>query len=155
MNSKFLQEKRERFLRNLINEIVINVIAEQVEAMEAPVVQPPPPTVETTPPPVPDTTTPEFTVDTLVDKLNVLRGGKSLKDPEVYGKLTTFFNNLTEEQKTSTQWIMDELTKIVTDVGTGQPGTPPAAPTTAPAAPNPPAPAPAPVQPIEAPIGTV
>lgn len=169
MNKKLLAEKRERFLSNLVKEAIINVLAEQEEMQMTP---PPAPAAdpmtqlaqqapgqEELPLPTPepgDAEPVEFTVDTLVDKLNILRGGKSLKDPEVYGKLTTFFNNLTDEQKTSSQWILDELTKIVTQPSPeeeqpAEPEEPAPAPQTPPAPPAPPQaapPAPAPAAPV-------
>lgn len=128
MKKTLQEEKRERYLKNLINEAIINILAEQeqIQGTEEQVPITPAPTVDSTAntmstPPVPDASTAdagqqeteEFTVDTMVKKLNVLRGGKSLKDPEVFGQLTTFFNNLTDEQKNSLQWLLDELTKVV------------------------------------------
>lgn len=134
MNQKLHEEKRERFLRNLISEAIINVLAEQALDQEEPVdpvapvtpTQPPTSTPDAgpTPPTPPGDDLPpeepqgeqEFTVDTMIDKLNILRGGKSYTDPEVYGKMTTFYKNLTEEQISSMQWFLNELTKIVVDV---------------------------------------
>jgi len=116
--NKLQQERKERFLKNLIKEAIINVLAEQDElgmdlTQPAPVTEPATSPTESVPQEMSEE---EFTVDVMVDKLNDLRGAKSFKDPEVYGKLNTFFNNLTEEQKTSTKWILDELVKLVTSV---------------------------------------
>jgi hypothetical protein len=114
------QEQRKRFLTNLIQEGIVNVLVEQ----ELPVAQPsavPP----ATPPPAPETNQSELTtqpppeeemrmtVESMVDKLNVLRGGRSFTDPEVFGRLTTFFNGLTDEQKTSFDYLLTELGKVV------------------------------------------
>jgi hypothetical protein len=119
------QEKRERYLRNLIQEAVVNTLVEQEADRSAAPPSPVAPAPETNQPsaepPVPPEETQgqqqeEFTADTLVDKLNVLRGGKSFTDPEVFGKLTTFFNNLTDEQKVSLDYFLSEMGKIVIGV---------------------------------------
>jgi len=168
MNNKLQQERKERFLRNLIKEAIINVLAEQDELSSVPpattppspqtnISEPTPPSPSPTEEELPETTPGEveFTVDSMVDQLNILRGGKSFKDPEVYGKLNTFFNNLTEEQKNSTKWILEELTKIVTNVDALAPtpeapmGQPPAPQGKTPAAPPAPSPAPAPAAPAK------
>jgi len=165
MNKKLLQERKERYIRNLIKEAIINVLAEQEELSAVPpATTPPAPQTnmpDMPPPSTPDQPAPdpsaqkEFTVDTMVEQLNILRGGKSLKDPEVYGKLTTFFNNLTEEQVTSLKWVLEELIKIVTNVNElnpsqslEQPAAPPASPPPAPPAAPAPSVAPATPAPI-------
>jgi len=117
------QEKRQRFLENLIQEGILNVLVEQelpVQAAQPGAVPPATPGVapETNAseamPPAPETELPEeMTVEGMVDKLNVLRGGRSFTDPEVFGRLTTFFNNLTDEQKTSFDYLLSELGKVV------------------------------------------
>lgn len=166
MNNKLQQERKERFIRNLIKEAIINVLAEQEELSSVPpATTPPSPQTNIAEPAAPSPTpatneeipeTPpgevEFTVDSMVDQLNVLRGGKSFKDPEVYGKLNTFFNNLTEEQKVSTKWMLEELTKIVTNVETPMPTDKPTTQGNPPVSPPPPAtPAPAPEKPVAPP----
>jgi hypothetical protein len=130
------QEKRQRFLRNLIKEGILNVLVEQdnqqPEVSAVPPATPPPaqqtnvmdPAVTQTPAPAtskPVSDNETFTIDTMVDKLNVLRGAKSFTDPEIFGKLTTFFNELTDEQKTSFNWLLTELVKI-TDQSPNTPG---------------------------------
>ena len=131
------KEKRIRFLTNLINEAVINTLAEAQSAVppasKPPVqnmnptdadVQNPP----KTPPPVApapeeqQTQEKPFDVDEMVNKLNVLRGSKSFKDPEVYGRLTTFFKNLPEDQKGHLDNLLSELGKIVIDASEQQAG---------------------------------
>lgn len=128
------QERRNRFISNLIKEAILNVLVEQQPQQQQ---QPPPQAASSVPQNVAPASTEtnhgetsadvsltgpeptEFTVDTMVDKLNVVRGGKSFSDPEVYGKLTTFFNGLSDEQKTSLDYMLTELNKVVTE--TNQP----------------------------------
>jgi hypothetical protein len=131
MNDKELQEERRtRALQSLIQEAIVNVLAEQ-QMMQAPAANPVPPATPgpdpATNPIDPDVTAPpqqeeevQFTVDGMVDKLNILRGGRSFTDPEVFGRLTTFFNNLTDEQRTSTNWLLTELGKVVIDASEEQ-----------------------------------
>lgn len=129
MNEKELkEERRERALRSLIQEAIVNVLAEQ-EMMQQPQVSSVPPAT-TGPDPHTNPIDPDiaaqppeevqFTVDGMVDKLNILRGGRSFTDPEVFGRLTTFFNNLTEEQRNSTDWLLTELGKVVIDASEEQ-----------------------------------
>ena len=118
------KERRERHLRQLIKESIVNVLVEM--AMEQG--QPGSATPPASPGPAPETNrvdpdvqnspnatveNEEFDVDDMVDKLNLLRGSRSFKDPEVYGRLNTYFNNLTEEQKNVLDWLLTELSKIV------------------------------------------
>lgn len=100
-----------------------------------------------------------ITIDSVIERLNVIRGGKSFSDPEVYGLLTTFFNNLSEEQKTTLDQLLMQIGQVVisalpTKKPAEQPAVPPAPapePTVAPT-PTPTAPAPGPTPPI-APTG--
>jgi len=91
-----------------------------------------------------------LTVDAIIGRLNVIRGGKSFNDPEVYGQLTTFFKGLPEADKTSLDRILSEIGKIVINVPQDQtqpePGQPPMGPppSSAPQAAPPPAAPPAP-----------
>lgn len=133
MNKKELeQERRERALRTLIQEAIVNVLAEQeMEQQQQTAVPPATPGPDPLTNPIdPDVTAQQpqaqeeeevpFTVDEMVDKLNVLRGGRSFTDPEVFGRLTTFFNNLTDEQKNSLDWLLTELGKVVIDASAEQ-----------------------------------
>ena len=89
------KDRRTRGLDNLIKEAVISVLQEQ--AFDQQMAQPPQ-NVPPTPPSQPDPNAPQqpeqTTVDTIIEKLNVIRGGSSFDDPEVYGQLTTMFNNM-------------------------------------------------------------
>ena len=138
-------ERRKRSLEVLIKEAVIAVVAEQQELADQAAAAPPPPA------PVPATPTPSAdpaaapaapaepaTVDTFIDKLNVIRGGSSFSDPEVYGQLTTFWNGLPEEQKATMDTALGSVGKIVAAANQQ-----PAAPDAGPAAPTAPSPAPA------------
>lgn len=148
------EERRERYIENLIEEAVINVLAEQ---------EPPPSAVPPSPtPPAPETNAvdpaaeqlpeEEFTVDGMIDKLNVIRGGKSFSDPEVYARLVTYFNSLIEEEKADINKFLTELGSVVIDATEEeveqeappsptpqrqvQPSPPPQAPAPAPVAPT-------------------
>lgn len=131
------KEKRERFLTNLISEAIINVLAEKASAIPPPSTPPAPnmnPTdadVRNPPTPQPAGPAPDgapvpqekpFDVDEMVNKLNVLRGSKSFKDPEVYGRLTGFFKNLPDDQKATLDTLLSELGKIVIDASEQQAG---------------------------------
>lgn len=118
-------ERRKRYLENLIKEAVLNVLAEQ-EQSQAPVATPPTPVAQVpqqsqAPALQPDasgTVKPEeeFTVDDLIERLNIIRAGRSFTDPEVYGRLVTFFKTLSDQQKMDLQNILISLGKIVIDV---------------------------------------
>lgn len=119
------KERRSRHLKNLIEESIINVLAEQdANAQQQ---QQAAAAVAETPPPV---ATPEnqaqeteqgtvqkqYTVDIMIDELNAIRGGKSFSDPEVYGKLVTFFKNLGEEQRSTLDTLLTQIAELVTGV---------------------------------------
>lgn len=116
------KERRRRHVKNLVEEAVINVLAEQ-EAQQ-PVAQQPadqqvPQPEAGDPPPVttPDTQVPkQYTVDDMIDELNAIRGGRSFTDPEVYGRLVTFFKGLEPEQKTNLDTLLTQIAELVTGV---------------------------------------
>lgn len=95
-----------------------------------------------------------ITVDSIVERLNIIRAGKSLNEPEVYGKMRSLINGLTAEQKTILDFTLQEIEKVVGKVnplgGTGVEPTAAPVPGQEPAAPQPgteaPPPAPAPPQ---------
>lgn len=78
----------------------------------------------TTPPQQPPQATPgvpsALDLDSLIDRLNVIRGGKSFADPEVYGQLTTYFKNTSEADKTIIDNFLQNIGKIVIQVDTTQ-----------------------------------
>lgn len=141
-------ERRKRFLETLIKEAVINVLAEQ-QPPEAP----PAPAPAETPPAEPQAATqapegpqsPEqFTVDDMIERLNVVRGGRSFTDPEVYGQLVTWFKRLNEDQKVVLQNFLVDLGKIVINVQENEQEAPEQPPAPSPAQPMPPSAPPAP-----------
>jgi len=61
-----------------------------------------------------------FDLDVLIDRLNVIRGGKSFADPEVYGQLTTYFNGLNDTDKAVIDRFLQSIGKIVIQVDNNQ-----------------------------------
>jgi hypothetical protein len=82
----------------------------------------------------------------MIERLNVIRSGKSFSDPEVYGQLTSYFKGVSEPDKAVIDKFLQGLGRVVIQVdaveqGSQAGGQPPPPP---PAAPTPgPAPAPA------------
>lgn len=129
-------------LENLIKEAVTLALYEQKlheadpNMMAPPAPQPNagpvPPAPQTPPaeqaaPPPPQTPQAQqpLTVDSMIERLNVIRGGRSFTDPEIYGQLTTFFKRLSPEQTQSIDQFLQDLSKIVVNVEQGPQGTPP------------------------------
>jgi hypothetical protein len=118
------------------------LLREQEEAPAAPAPAPANPEVPT------DTETGEaLTLDQILERLNTIRSGKSFQDPEVYGKLTTMYKNMANEDKVKLNTQLKAIGAIVQNqtpkAETGAPA-PEAAPAPAPAPEvAPPAPAPA------------
>jgi len=154
---KLLSERRKRFLENLIQEALINVLAEQEGAQMPPA---PPPAAPPMPvdmaadpggmPPVTEEEQP--TVEDMIERLNVIRGGRSFKDNEVYARLVTFFAKLTDEQKRDLQKMLIEIGQVVINAPSEEGAAseaPPAPPPMdmAPPAPAPVSPAPPPMAP--------
>jgi hypothetical protein len=115
------KERRNRHLKTMIEESIINVLAEQEMAQQVtPQAQPQAGTVES-PPPVatPENQTPvpkQYTVDDMIDELNAIRGGRSFSDPEVYGKLVTFFKNISDDQRTNLDTMLTQIAELITGV---------------------------------------
>ena len=120
MDNSLKKERRERHLANLIREAIVNVIAEQQQAV------PPPPAAmpdQSVPQPMPQdpaqtpqpdqTQQQELSVDSLIERLNVIRGGKSFTDPQVYEAMTNFYNGLTPQDKESLDRNLTEIGKVV------------------------------------------
>lgn len=130
------KERRNRFLSNLIKEAIINTIAEQ--AAPPPVAGNPSPAAQVAPPapaldpmsnpPADATQSPEgspqeeFTLDKMIEKLNVIRGGRSFTDPEIYGQLTTLFKGWDPGTVQTIEKTFDEIAKVVTLNAEGQQG---------------------------------
>jgi hypothetical protein len=78
-----------------------------------------------------------LTIDSLIERLNVIRGGKSFSDPEVYGQLTTLFKSLSNDQKTTLDKVLTDIGKVVINAPNSEettPAEPPAQPASTPAA---------------------
>lgn len=117
------EEQRKRYLNALVSRAVFKVLAEQDMGAGAtppagvPAPMTPPADVSAPPPEEAAAGQPkEFTVDDMIERLNVIRGGRSFTDPEVYGQLVTFFKKQTEEQKTAIEQFLIEIGKIVINV---------------------------------------
>ncbi len=123
--------KRSRELEYLLTEAVV-LLREQGEMMGAP---PPPAGLEApapqTPPPPPvspdgQQQPPEFTVDDLIDRLNVIRGGKSFDNPEIYKAISNFFNVIPLVEREVLDRTLTGISKAVINVGEeGVPQAPP------------------------------
>lgn len=145
-----VEERRRRFLEALISEAVINVLAEQEQPAPAPA--PAPALAPETPATSPSSANEPnpgslpgaqpFTVDSMIERLNVIRGGRSFTDPEVYGRLVTYFKTLDDDSKAKLESFLVELGKIVIDVGQEAPKEPQDKAPAAEPAPAPPAPPP-------------
>ena len=156
MKKEIIEERRTRFLENLLQEAIVNILAEQAEAAEpapAPAPEAAPPAAEATPA---DGGNTEFTIEEMIERLNVIRGGKSFKDNDVYTKLVVFFSKLSDQQKNDLRQMLIDIGQAVINVPEEEKAeaapaeppaeapvaeTPPAAPVPAPAAPAPAAPA--------------
>ena len=84
-------------------------------------------------------------LDAIIERLNIIRSGKSFSDPEVYGKLTTMFKSMPESERITLHTQLKSIGAIVQSQAV--PGSPEAGPAPAPeamaAAPTAPAPTPA------------
>lgn len=125
------KERRKRAVEGLVKEAVINVLAEQQLDLsggaktQAPVQAEPAqpqqqaPAPEQDPPPVatPDETVPQqYTVDDMIRELNAIRSGRSFTDPEIYGRLVTFFKGLGDEDRVSLDNLLTQIAELVTGV---------------------------------------
>ena len=87
-----------------------------------------------------------ITLDKVVRKMNIIRSGQSFQDPEVYGKLTTFFNGMQADDKVRFSKYLSDIGAIVQsqtpqDQQQQAPAPPEAAPAEAPPPAQPPPPA--------------
>ena len=87
-----------------------------------------------------------LTLEKLTDRMNIIRSGLSFKDPEVFGKLTSFYKALSTESKQILHKQLSDIGAIVQSQnpaqgdGNGAPAAPAAPAPAAPAAPAPPVP---------------
>ena len=86
-----------------------------------------------------------LTLEKLTDRMNIIRSGLSFKDPEVFGKLTSFYKALSTESKQILHKQLSDIGAIVQSQnpaqggGNGVPAAPAAPAAPAPAPPVPPA----------------
>jgi len=119
-------------LENLIREAVTLALFEQDQTPAAspgavPPPAPPGPPEQNQPPqpqqtpPSPDQqgNQPPMTIDTMIERLNVIRGGKSFTDPEVYGQIVTYFKKMTPDQNQVIDQYLQDISKIMVNVRTG------------------------------------
>lgn len=55
-----------------------------------------------------------FDVDEMIERINLLRSGKTFKDPEVYGQVTSYFKGLSETDKAVIDRFLQSVGQIVT-----------------------------------------
>ena len=67
--------------------------------------------------PISSTTGEPLSLDIIIDKMNIIRGGKSFSEPEVYGQLTTLYKSLSDQDKITLDRILSEIGKIVIHQG--------------------------------------
>lgn len=153
MKKEIIEERRTRFLENLLQEAIVNILAEQAAAAEPA----PAPAPEAAPVPAEEApaegVNTEFTIEEMIERLNVIRGGKSFKDNDVYTKLIVFFSKLSEQQKNDLRQMLIDIGQAVINVPEEEKveAAPTEAPVEAPAAETTPAaPAPAPAAPAAA-----
>jgi hypothetical protein len=137
-------EIRQFKLENLIREAVTLALFEQKlhendpnqvqmpQQNAGPVPPPPQPTDPNLDPPPPDPNQQQqqqpLTVDSMIERLNVIRGGRSFTDPEIYGQFVTFFKRLTPEQTQVIDQFLQDISKVVMNVEQQQEAPPQQAP---------------------------
>ena len=136
--------KRINSKKELIN--LLRRIHEQDETALAPAPQPAPAAPATPAAPGEQAAAPAenaepITLDDIIEKLNIIRSGRSTKDDDVKSELENYILQFTEEDKTSLLAFLDGLGRILTiDEQNAQqaatPGAPPPAPGPAPAPPK-------------------
>lgn len=112
--------KNKRFKRLLLAEAIRKTIKEQqvAAAQQQPQAQPQAPDINVGDQQGPAVPNQQLSVgidsvDSIIEKLNLIRGGSSFKDPEVYGQLTTWYNNIPDEMKVTLNDYMTAISNIV------------------------------------------
>ena len=54
-----------------------------------------------------------LSVETLIERLNVIRGGKSFAEPEVHSQLNSIYQNIQEQDKITLDRILIDIGKAV------------------------------------------
>lgn len=127
-------EKRKLLLTALLTEAV-RIIKEEAVVGAAPVatppMAPPAPPAAPVPPAQSEPVAPAqpvdgapvvFDVDAMIEKLNLIRSGKSFADPEVYGQITTYFNALNDSDKSILENFLQSVSVMIVDQDATQPG---------------------------------
>lgn len=76
------------------------------------------------PAPAVDSTGQNLTVESLIEKLNVIRGGKSFDAPEVHSQLNALYQNIQDQDKITLDRILIDIGKAVQESQTAQPPAP-------------------------------
>jgi len=139
-----------KYLGWLLESAVSNVLAEQAEQQVAPVAAAQPPAPPAPPPtdqapvdpnaPADQTAQAAMSLDDLIEKLNLIRGGRSFTDPEVYTKMGEVFKTFTDQQKTDLDASLSKVIDVIVNPDEQQPA--PAVPPAQDQAPQNPPPAP-------------
>lgn len=129
-NKDLKNEQRKRALTHLITEAVVLSLWEQDQAQ----IPPSPPAASAPPtstelqaqtnsgvPQVPsqpsnpstELQAQQITLDLLINKFNIIRGGKSFTDPEVYGQMVTKFKELQDQEKTTIYNYLNDVSKMI------------------------------------------
>jgi len=93
--------------RELIN--YLRLMREQAD--DAPPVPPADPAAA---PPAPAETTEPVTVDDIIEKINTIRSGKSIKDDDVHRELDEYVMQFSEDEKTALAAFLEGLGQILT-----------------------------------------
>lgn len=100
--------------RELIN--YLRLMREQAD--DAPPVPPAdpaaPPADPAAAPPAPAETTEPVTVDDIIEKINTIRSGKSIKDDDVHRELDEYVMQFSEDEKTALAAFLEGLGQILT-----------------------------------------
>ena len=56
---------------------------------------------------------PEISLEMLIDKLNIIRGGKSFSDPVLAGKLNQAFNQLSDTEKAGADKVLGVFAQVI------------------------------------------
>lgn len=126
----------------LLESAISSVLIEQADQMQqqqsqvAPVA-PAAPDVNAAPPtdptqaPVEGEVQPTMSLDDLIEKLNLIRGGRSFTDPEVYTRMGEVFKSFTDQQKVDLESGLSKIIDVIVnpdEQAQQQPGNAPAAP---------------------------
>lgn len=122
---KTLIENKTKFVKWLVESAITDVLLEQAEL---PVQQQPPvQAAPAAPAPMPDPNAPPapeqppaeqppaqvMSLDEMIERLNVIRGGRSFTDPEVYTKLGETYKSFTDQQKAEFGSALSKIVDVI------------------------------------------